>query len=87
MIHFTLYSRTYCHLCDDMLTALRALNDLAAFSITVVDVDADKKLVEKYDELVPVLVGSMDGRPDEELCHYLLDENAVYAFIASERDR
>jgi hypothetical protein len=50
-------------------------------------VDTDAKLVEQYDELVPVLTGRMEAQPEQQLCHYFLDEKAVYAFIASERDK
>ncbi|MDO9421375.1 MAG: glutaredoxin family protein [Herminiimonas sp.] len=82
MIHFTLYSRTYCHLCDDMLAALRGLEIVEPISITIVDVDADETLVAKYDELVPVLLASKDQQAAQQLCHYFLDEAVVRAFIA-----
>lgn len=81
MIHFTLYSRSYCHLCDDMLAALRALRVVEPMSITVIDVDADEALVAKYDELVPVLLASKDEQAAQQLCHYFLDEAAVRTFI------
>ncbi|RTL47714.1 MAG: glutaredoxin family protein [Rhodocyclaceae bacterium] len=74
----TLYSRTYCHLCDDMLAALETLRSEFSFTVAVVDVDADPALEAKYDELVPVLVAE-----DQELCHYFLDEAAVRAFLAA----
>ena len=78
--HFTLYSRSYCHLCDDMLTALEALQSATLrFTVSVVDVDADPALVERFDELVPVLFGEL-GQP--ELCHYFLDAEAVRAYVA-----
>ena len=81
MIKFTLYSRSYCHLCDDMLVALKAMqDDMTRFDIDVVDVDADEALVERFDELVPVLYGDLD-KP--ELCHYFLDAEAVRAYIRS----
>lgn len=81
MIKFTLYSRSYCHLCDDMLDALNAMQDEATrFEVDVVDVDADAALVARFDELVPVLYGDL-GKP--ELCHYFLDQDAVRAYIAS----
>jgi hypothetical protein len=75
--HFTLYSRSWCHLCEDMLAALRAFmaREGLAYSVDVVDVDADPRLVERFDELVPVLFGEdLDG---PELCHYFLDEAAL----------
>jgi glutathione S-transferase len=78
---FTLYSRSYCHLCEDMLAALRALEGGGPpFEVEVVDVDADPALVARFDELVPVLFGD----PGQgELCHYFLDEDAVRRYLAS----
>jgi hypothetical protein len=72
----TLYSRVYCHLCDDMLAALGNLRGEFAFDIDVIDVDADPLLEQKYDELVPVL--AVNG---EELCHYFLDEPKVREYL------
>lgn len=73
-----LYSRSYCHLCEDMLNALEPLKKDYAFDVQVEDVDADPALEALYDELVPVLVA--EGK---ELCHYFLDEPAVHAFLES----
>lgn len=81
MIQLTLYSRSYCHLCDDMRVALRALIG-DQLPIAVVDVDADPELVARYDELVPVLVACREGEPPVQLCHYFLDENSVREFLA-----
>jgi len=79
-VHFTLYSRSWCHLCDDMLAALLALQtDSQRFSVDVIDVDADPALVARFDELVPVLFGDL-AQP--ELCHYFLDEAAVRRYVA-----
>lgn len=74
----TLYGRGYCHLCDDMLTALQALRGEHDFEVVVLDVDADPALEAKYDELVPVL--EAEGR---ELCHYFLDEAAVRTYLSA----
>lgn len=79
-VEFTLYSRTYCHLCDDMLVALQALQAEFPFTIRVEDVDADPALVELYDELVPVLVGR-HAEQESRLCHYFLDAEAVRVFL------
>lgn len=77
---FTLYSRSWCHLCEDMLAALRALEPPGQpFDVAVLDVDADPALVERFDELVPVLYGDP---AEPELCHYFLDEAAVRAYLA-----
>ncbi len=76
---FTLYSRSYCHLCEDMLAALRNVmaREGLPFSVDVVDVDAspDPSLLARFDELVPVLMGDNPDGP--ELCHYFLDEEAL----------
>jgi thiol-disulfide isomerase/thioredoxin len=84
VIEFTLYSRSYCHLCDDMLDALRALIAAhgASAKVEVMDVDADPALVERYDELVPVLLASKNGAPAVQVCHYFLDHAAVAALLA-----
>lgn len=82
---FTLYSRSYCHLCDDLLAALRKLVG-DEISVNVIDIDLHAELVQRYDELVPVLIGNRDGQPDQQLCHYFLDENAVKGFLSSHPD-
>lgn len=76
-LRFTLYSRSYCHLCEDLLDALRAFmaREGLAFGVDVIDVDADPALVERFDELVPVLFGADPAGP--EICHYFLDEAAL----------
>ena len=77
---FVLYSRSYCHLCQEMLDALQALSSVAwPLNVEVIDVDADPALVAIYDELVPVLFGD-PGEP--ELCHYFLDEAKVRHYLA-----
>ena len=82
---FILYSRSYCHLCDDLLAALRKLV-CDEISVNVIDIDLDAELVQRYDELVPVLIGCRDGQPEQQLCHYFLDENAVKGFLSSHPD-
>lgn len=78
-VPFTLYSRSWCHLCEDMLLALKAMEAPGqVFAIEVLDVDADEALVARFDELVPVLYGDPEG---PELCHYFLDQAAVRAYI------
>nr|WP_284431814.1 glutaredoxin family protein [Rugosibacter aromaticivorans] len=73
-------SRSYCHLCDDMLAALNELRGepgLIRFDVDVIDVDADPALVAEYDELVPVLLDT-EGQP---LCHYFLDSAKVREYL------
>jgi hypothetical protein len=87
LVQFTLYSRSYCHLSDDMLAALRAeLHSAGAesrCSIEVIDVDADEALVALYDELVPVLLGGKSGSEPVQLCHYFLDADKVRTLLAA----
>lgn len=81
-VPFTLYSRSYCHLCDDLLEALLAMQTAQQqFAVEVIDVDADDALVARFDELVPVLFGRLD---EPELCHYFLDPAAVARYLAAQ---
>jgi hypothetical protein len=87
---FTIYSRSYCHLCDDMRDALAAaMNERSAtgvnvnkYAIKMVDVDADPILLAQYDELVPVLLAGKNEGPMVQLCHYFLDHERLSAFLA-----
>jgi thiol-disulfide isomerase/thioredoxin len=81
LAHFIIYSRNYCHLCDDMIEALQALSSEFPFTVEVIDVDADEALVAQYDELVPVLFGSRAGKDLVPLCNYFLDEAKVRTFL------
>ena len=80
-MHFTLYSRSYCHLCQDMLDALLLLQGpRQPFTVEVIDIDTspDSSLLERFDELVPVLFGDL-AQP--ELCHYFLDHALVQRYL------
>jgi glutaredoxin len=72
VVCLTLYYREGCHLCQTMLQALRGLQSRLGFELTLVDIDRDPDLRQRYDEWVPVLCHA-----DRELCHYHLDEQAV----------
>ena len=74
-----LYSRSYCHLCDELLAALEPWRSAAHVAITVIDVDAEPALEARYGERVPVL--AWEGG---EICHYVLDSarlNEVLALV------
>jgi hypothetical protein len=68
----TLLSRSYCHLCDEMLAAVQPLAAAAGATIIVVDVDADPMLESAYGDRVPVLLAGDPGS-GEELCHFRVD--------------
>ncbi len=76
----TLYGRSYCHLCDEMLAALAPLLGEFGVAVDVVDVDSDAALEQRFGTLVPVLLHA-----DTELCHYHLDTAKVRAYFAKIR--
>ena len=76
-VELTLYSRVYCHLCDDMKAALAPLQERCGFALAVVDVDTDEALERRFGERVPVL-----AHGDRELCHYHLDAAGLTAYLA-----
>ncbi len=79
-LRLTLYGRSYCHLCDEMLAALNALRAGIDFAVDVVDVDGDAALEQRFGTLVPVLMHA-----GTELCHYHLDAGKVRAYLANFR--
>lgn len=75
-VTLTLYSRTYCHLCDDMLAGLQDLQARQPFVLRIVDIDSDPGLEQRFGEWVPVLMHDA-----HELCHYHLDVAAVTDYL------
>ena len=73
----TVLSRTYCHLCEEMIAALKQFQGRYRFAIEVVDIDKHPKLEEKWGDKVPVL---LDG--ERELCHHFLDVEVLDARLA-----
>jgi thioredoxin reductase (NADPH) len=72
----TLYLRRWCHLCDDLLDALRPL--IAPYGIEVHEVDIDERpeFEAAYGEDIPVLCAGA-----RELCRHRLDTQAVQAYL------
>jgi hypothetical protein len=64
-------SREGCHLCDQMLQELAALEGRIP-AISLVDVDSDTELARQYGLKVPVLL--LDG---SVICHYTLNSNEL----------
>jgi glutaredoxin len=73
----TVLSREYCHLCDELITALKQFQGRYSFEIEVIDVDRHPQLEDKWGDKVPVL---LDG--GLEICHYYLDAEAVDARLS-----
>lgn len=78
----TVLSRSYCHLCDDLITALEQFRGRfsLAFEIEVVDVDAHPAIEAQWGDKVPVL---LDG--EAEVCHYFFDEAALRTRLGLDR--
>jgi thiol-disulfide isomerase/thioredoxin len=73
----TVYSRTYCHLCDDMIAGLQNLQARFRFELKIVDVDSDDALEARYGEDVPVVEHGL-----HELCRHRLDVALVTDYLA-----
>jgi len=76
----TLYSRAWCHLCEEMLAGLQELQARRPFELEVVDIDTRPALELRFGEIVPVL---MHG--ERELCHYRLDAATVTDYLLNFR--
>lgn len=83
-LRLTLLGRAGCHLCDEMLDALRPLAARHGATVTVVDVDADPALEQAFGDRVPVLFAG-DPAGGAELCHFRLDRARVEAALGKER--
>lgn len=75
MTRLILYSRPECGLCQDLEQELRAFQAELGFAVSVVDIDRDPALVERWGTRVPVLT-TADGRL---ICEYFLDPKALRA--------
>lgn len=70
-------SREGCHLCEQMLEELAALELAGRIpATTVVDVDSDPDLARQYGLKVPVLL--LDG---SAICHYTLNSNELLRLV------
>jgi hypothetical protein len=76
-LELTVYSRSYCHLCDEMIAGLRTLQARFPFSLAIVDVDSDDALEARYGEDVPVVLHG-----ETELCRHRLDAGRVTEYLA-----
>ena len=69
MVKITIYSRKDCHLCDIAKETLLKTRKEFPFSLTEVDIEKDKQILEKYKYLIPVI--KIDG---EETFTYKVNE-------------
>ncbi len=68
----TLYSRSGCHLCEDMEAQLAELAGQHGFRLRRIDIDREAALVTEFGSRVPVL---MHG--ETLICEYFLDLPAL----------
>ena len=75
-IRLSVYSRSGCHLCEDMLIHLQQLAPELDFSFDIVEITGNPDLEQKYGLRVPVLMAD-----DHEICHYMLDLAGLKAHL------
>ncbi|MEL6214923.1 MAG: glutaredoxin family protein [Pseudomonadota bacterium] len=71
------YSRQGCHLCEELIEMLLPIAR-GRCDVSVVDIDTDSQLQERYNLRVPVLTAG-----DIEICEGRLDTARLYAFLRS----
>ncbi|HTY96312.1 MAG TPA: glutaredoxin family protein [Solirubrobacteraceae bacterium] len=76
----TVYSKPDCHLCEQAVQALRALQPELGFELQEQDIRDRDSLHRAYFERIPVI--ALDG---EELCEYFLDEALLRERLESRR--
>ena len=55
MIQVTLYIRKDCHLCEQAIQDLNALQEKYPHRLNIVDIDGSEELKNKYGVIVPVI--------------------------------
>ena len=75
MTGLTLYHRPGCHLCEQMLAAIYVTYG-DEVEISLVDVDTDPSLKQRYGSRVPVLAAG-----EQFICEARLDEGALDAYF------
>ena len=55
MVNLTLYTRTNCHLCDEVKADLESLKESHPHRVAEIDVDSDPSLAARYGEAIPVI--------------------------------
>jgi len=73
MVRWTVLSRPDCSLCEQLLAELaEVLTPAEAARVSVVDIDQDPALTQKYGHRIPVLLADGDF-----VCDYKLDRDRV----------
>lgn len=76
------YGREDCHLCQNMVNALKNLQMQVPFDFQIIDIDSDPELIALYGEKIPVLMSPLTN---QEICHYFLDVTALDDYLGKFR--
>ncbi len=76
-VKLTLYTRSGCHLCEDMERALPELAAELDFITKIIPIDNNHELEQAYGSKVPVLTLG-----DHIICEYFLDKAALLETLA-----
>ena len=78
----TVYSRAYCHLCDEMKALVhRTIANQSDVSLDEIDISTDPDLVERYGLEIPVLM--IDGK---KVAKYRVSEEDLTRMIRRRLD-
>ena len=80
-VTFRLYSRAGCHLCDEMLKELEALQrtTMGTFTVEVLDIDRDPETQRRYSLRIPLLTAGTGGKV---LCETRFQRQSVLDYLA-----
>jgi thiol-disulfide isomerase/thioredoxin len=73
----SIYSRSECHLCEEMFDALKKWQRRFNFKVNIIDIDQDSSLTARFSTRIPLLTVG-----DTEICEYYLDEEALLTFLS-----
>jgi hypothetical protein len=74
----TFYGRDGCHLCADAMVVLERVRAVAPFSLEIIDIESDDRLLSAYLERIPVV--AVDGR---ERFTFFVDEREFLEAVAN----
>lgn len=72
----SIYSRSECHLCEEMLAALKKWHGRFNFKVKIIDIDQDPSLTTRFAARIPLLAVG-----DIKICEYHLDKKALLHFF------
>jgi len=71
-VQFELYTRTGCHLCEEMEHEILSLESRLTFTTNIITINNKKHLEQRYGDKVPVL-----AYKDTIICTYVLNQDAL----------